>query len=97
MKSIGIVRRIDDLGRVVIPKETRKMLGIKEGDALAIGVQGDRVIVEKYEPHLTKDDLYEMWRVEVGESKAKLLYRGAAITAVMKMSEEDAKTEADRP
>lgn len=36
MKSTGIVRRIDDLGRVVIPKEMRRTLGIKDGDALEI-------------------------------------------------------------
>lgn len=38
MKATGIVRRIDDLGRVVIPKEIRKNLGIKEGDPLEIFV-----------------------------------------------------------
>jgi transcriptional pleiotropic regulator of transition state genes len=38
MKATGIVRRIDDLGRVVIPKEVRKSCGIKEGDPLEISV-----------------------------------------------------------
>ena len=48
MKATGIVRRIDDLGRVVIPKEIRKNLRIKEGDNLEIYVQGEEVILKKY-------------------------------------------------
>lgn len=49
MKSIGIVRRIDDLGRVVIPKETRRVMGIKEGDPVEIFIDGDMVCVKKYQ------------------------------------------------
>ena len=48
MKATGIIRRIDDLGRVVIPKEIRKNLRIKEGDNLEIFVQGEEVILKKY-------------------------------------------------
>jgi len=51
MKATGIIRRIDDLGRIVIPKEIRKSLKIKEGDMLEIYVQDSGVIMlEKYEP-----------------------------------------------
>ncbi|WP_160045556.1 AbrB/MazE/SpoVT family DNA-binding domain-containing protein [Paenibacillus sp. USDA918EY] len=50
MKATGIVRRIDDLGRVVIPKELRNTLGIKEGDPLEFFMDGDRVVLKKYEP-----------------------------------------------
>lgn len=50
MKSTGIVRRIDDLGRVVIPKELRRTLGVAEGDPLEIFVEGDKVILRKYQP-----------------------------------------------
>lgn len=50
MKSTGIVRRVDDLGRVVIPKELRRNLDIKEGDPLEIYVENDRIILRKYEP-----------------------------------------------
>ncbi len=51
MKATGIVRRIDDLGRIVIPKEIRRTLRIREGDALEIFTdsQGD-VIFKKYSP-----------------------------------------------
>lgn len=50
MRSTGIVRRIDDLGRVVIPKETRRQLRIKEGDPLEIFLEGNKVCFEKYSP-----------------------------------------------
>lgn len=51
MKATGIVRRIDDLGRVVIPKEIRRTLRIREGDPLEIFTGGDgNVIFKKYSP-----------------------------------------------
>lgn len=51
MKATGIVRRIDDLGRVVIPKEIRRTLKIREGDPLEIFVDRDgEVILKKYSP-----------------------------------------------
>ena len=51
MKATGIVRRIDDLGRVVIPKEIRRTLHIRVGEPLEIYVSGDgEVIFRKYSP-----------------------------------------------
>ena len=51
MKATGIVRRIDDLGRVVIPKEIRRTLRIREGDPLEIYTEQDgEVIFKKYSP-----------------------------------------------
>lgn len=50
MKATGVVRRIDDLGRIVIPREIRKNLGINEGDPLEIFVDGKTVIFKKYRP-----------------------------------------------
>jgi transcriptional pleiotropic regulator of transition state genes len=50
MKSTGIVRKVDELGRVVIPIELRRTLGIAEKDALEIFVDGERIILKKYEP-----------------------------------------------
>ena len=51
MKATGIVRRIDDLGRVVIPKEIRRTLRIREGDPLEIFTEREgRVILRKYSP-----------------------------------------------
>ena len=51
MKATGIVRRIDDLGRVVIPKEIRRTLRIREGDPLEIFTDRDgEIILKKYSP-----------------------------------------------
>ena len=48
MKSTGVVRRIDELGRIVIPKEIRKNLGIREGESLEIYVDNNKLIMQKY-------------------------------------------------
>lgn len=51
MKATGIVRRIDDLGRVVVPKEIRKVLKIREGDPLEIYTESSgEIILKKYSP-----------------------------------------------
>ena len=50
MKSLGIVRHIDDLGRVVIPVETRRNMDINPKDPLEMFVDGDQIILQKYEP-----------------------------------------------
>lgn len=50
MKSTGIVRNIDELGRVVVPKELRKKLGIANTDPVEIYVEGEKIILTKYHP-----------------------------------------------
>ena len=50
MKATGIVRKVDELGRVVLPIELRRNLDINEKDALEIYVDGNTVILKKYEP-----------------------------------------------
>jgi len=50
LKSTGIVRKVDELGRVVIPIELRRTLGIEVKDALEIYVDGEKIILKKYEP-----------------------------------------------
>lgn len=50
MKTTGIIRRIDDLGRIVIPKELRRSLRIKNGDTLEIFVEHEDIILKKYSP-----------------------------------------------
>lgn len=50
MKSTGIVRKIDDLGRVVLPIELRRTLKIDIKDLVQIFVEGDLIILKKYEP-----------------------------------------------
>lgn len=50
MKSTGIIRKVDDLGRIVLPIELRRMLDIAERDEIEIFMEGDRIILQKYEP-----------------------------------------------
>ncbi|WP_461207047.1 AbrB/MazE/SpoVT family DNA-binding domain-containing protein [Clostridium sp. DL1XJH146] len=50
MKSTGVVRRVDELGRIVIPIELRRTLDIAEKDALEIYVDGEQIILKKYQP-----------------------------------------------
>lgn len=50
MKSTGIVRKVDELGRIVIPIELRRTLDIAEKDAMEIYVSEDMIILKKYEP-----------------------------------------------
>ncbi len=50
MKSTGIVRKIDELGRIVLPIELRRTLEIDQKDSLEIYVDGDSIILKKYEP-----------------------------------------------
>lgn len=50
MKSIGVVRRLDQLGRVVLPKELRNTLKIEEGQPLEIFVDGEAIVLKKYNP-----------------------------------------------
>lgn len=57
MKATGIVRRIDDLGRVVIPREIRQTLNIHAEDPLEIFVEDDKIIFQPYLPYV------EPWRL----------------------------------
>ncbi|MBQ6430744.1 MAG: AbrB/MazE/SpoVT family DNA-binding domain-containing protein [Oscillospiraceae bacterium] len=50
MKSTGIVRRVDELGRVVLPIELRRTLEIEERDQLEIMLEDDRIVLRKYQP-----------------------------------------------
>lgn len=50
MKPIGVVRKVDQLGRIVLPKSLRKRYEMNEGDPVEILVQGDHIILEKFKP-----------------------------------------------
>lgn len=77
MKATGIVRRIDDLGRIVIPKEIRRTLRLRDGDPLEIFTdrQGE-VILKKYSPI---EDLSELAE-EYAESAGQVLGSSAVVT-----------------
>ncbi|MBJ6360826.1 AbrB/MazE/SpoVT family DNA-binding domain-containing protein [Paenibacillus sp. GCM10012307] len=50
MKTTGIVRNLDSLGRVVIPMELRRTLNIESGDPIEVFVNGDQIVLRKYSP-----------------------------------------------
>ena len=50
MKSTGIVRKVDNLGRIVLPIEIRKVLDIKEKDSIEIFIDDNKIVLEKYHP-----------------------------------------------
>jgi len=53
-KSVGIVRKVDELGRIVLPVELRRTLNIAERDSMEIYVEGESIILKKYEPEPLK-------------------------------------------
>ena len=67
MKPLGIVRNMDDLGRVVIPKEIRRTIGVKEGDEMEIFATNKGVYFQKYDPadETTPDIFRELGCAEV--------------------------------
>lgn len=67
MKPIGVVRKVDQLGRIVLPKSLRRRYEMNEGDPVEILVQGDHIILEKYKPKC----VFCMSSVKVAEYKGK--------------------------
>ncbi len=72
MKATGIVRRIDELGRVVIPKEIRRTLRIKEGDPLEIFTERDELMLKKYSPIATLERFSKATARSLGDLSGKL-------------------------
>ena len=69
MKSTGIVRKLDELGRIVLPIELRRTLNLAEKDAVEIYVEGENIILRKYEPNCAF----------CGEAKHLVEYRGRQV------------------
>lgn len=59
MRATGIVRRVDDLGRVVIPKEIRRTLRIKEGEPMELFIEDDGVMFKKYDVSASSREVIE--------------------------------------
>lgn len=66
MKSTGVVRRLDELGRIVIPIELRRTLDLADRDCLEIFTEGDQIILKKYQPAC----------IFCGEAKDIINYKG---------------------
>lgn len=73
MKATGIVRRLDDLGRLVIPKEIRKQYRLKEGDSIEFFIENDQIVIQRFdvlskhmeEVNMMVDILQEMYQETV--------------------------------
>lgn len=70
MKSTGIVRQIDKLGRIVLPRELRTSLNINEGDSMEFFTSNDKIVLRKYEPA----DIF------TGESENLVEYMGKKVS-----------------
>jgi transcriptional pleiotropic regulator of transition state genes len=82
MKATGIVRRIDELGRVVLPKELRTIFNIDHGDALEVFTEGDSIILKLYQPGCQADgctelDVVEAHGVRLCKAHAEAIYHHA--------------------
>ena len=75
MKETGIVRRIDELGRVVIPKEIRKTLRLNQGDPLEIYTEKEQLLLKKYSPIGALDNF--------ADALAQSLYEATAFTSLV--------------
>lgn len=97
MKATGIVRRIDDLGRVVIPKEIRRTLRLRDGDPMEIFTDRDgTVILKKYSPIGDMSDFAE----EFAQSAGKILGSAAIITDrdhIIAVSDSSMRSLRDKP
>lgn len=60
MKALGIIRRVDDLGRLVIPKELRNIFGLAEGTPVEFYVEDEKIIIQKYAPNKISDKIDEL-------------------------------------
>ncbi|MBD8115121.1 MULTISPECIES: AbrB/MazE/SpoVT family DNA-binding domain-containing protein [Priestia] len=84
MKSTGIVRKVDELGRVVIPIELRRTLGIAEKDALEIYVDEERIILKKYKPNMTCQVTGEVSDDNIQLASGKLILSREGAEQIMK-------------
>ena len=84
MKSTGIVRKVDELGRVVIPIELRRTLGIAEKDALEIYVDEERIILKKYKPNMTCQVTGEVSDDNIQPASGKLILSREGAEQIMK-------------
>ncbi len=94
MRATGIVRRIDDLGRVVIPKEIRKTLRIREGDPLEIFTAKDgEVILKKYSPIGELNEFSQEYAETLGETTGQgiVVTDLDSIIAIAKIPKKDYK------
>lgn len=95
MRATGIVRRVDDLGRVVIPKEIRRSLGIREGEPLEIYLENDAVVFRRYSFRLSEEvkRLGELVEANYNGSEANHAKLSGILDAIYDMVKADEEDE----
>ncbi|MGG3801205.1 AbrB/MazE/SpoVT family DNA-binding domain-containing protein [Metabacillus fastidiosus] len=88
MKSTGVVRKVDELGRIVIPIELRRVMNIKEKDSLEIFVEEDEIILKKYEPYMACAITGEVSRENQVFANGKVVLSPQGIEMLLKEIEE---------
>lgn len=94
MRATGIVRRVDDLGRVVIPREIRRSMGIREGEPMEIYLEQDAIMFRRYAYKLTAEvarvaELVEQNCNADAETMRLLTDKFLEISKILKESEDD--------
>ncbi len=83
MRSTGIVRKLDELGRITLPMELRRTLGFDDRESLEIFVDDDRIVLAKYEPtdifSGQKDDLIDFCGKKVSRASIRQLAKLAGL------------------
>lgn len=72
MKSTGIIRRVDELGRIVLPKEIRRTQGIPEGTPMEIYVDGNQVVLKKYIPESSFKGILDSFEAKLDDEYTEL-------------------------
>ena len=80
MKATGIVRRIDDLGRITIPRELRRTHGIQEGDPMEIYTVSDGIMIQKYRPNdQWTEQIAQLGNAIIQDTSIKMATRGIIV------------------
>ena len=99
MKAIGITRPIDNLGRIVIPKELRTNLDWNVGDSVEFFTSGDKIVLRKYQPADIftgeMEDLIEFQGKKVSKTTVRELARIAGFTITSEKNEFDIESDID--
>lgn len=91
MKNTGVIRKIDELGRIVVPKEIRKNLNIKNGEDLQIYIEDDKIILKKYQKMLTIGENAQNYidtLIKLSDSKYFVTDKEKVIASSLKNNEE---------
>ena len=84
MKATGIVRRVDDLGRVIIPKEIRKRMGIVDGEPMEIYLEDDAIVYKKYNANISVTDAINRLRDHI-ENEIDCIYQDELLEKIVEM------------